>query len=105
MKIHKVQTIRSHAGLARFNATLDDDFTREIIRPIRSAFSWGPTQCVFRRDGRYFFWTERSQRVYEVWEVIDPEFLPADEADWDWKAIDAALAKNFPALAESAVPS
>jgi len=80
MTATKLQTIRSHAKLAQFMATLDadasNDGTAQMVGEIArtadlpaSRYSFGPSYTVFALNGAPVVIIETAHRVFEVWAV------------------------------------
>lgn len=74
--ITKIKTITSHAGYARFLATLtSEDPIGTIPRKIHTPYAYGPTHIVWALGDKQVFTAEVRHKRYEVWEVtgeLDP---------------------------------
>jgi hypothetical protein len=89
MSLTRIATIRSHAGLARFIATLSDEpvayLARVQVEEIPSPYRYSPVVAVYVRGEERVVWFETAHRRYEVFRVA-PELLSfaTEEEATEW---------------------
>lgn len=77
-----IKTITSHAGLARWLATVEDTeflVDRKVFAGIPSPYAYSPVKPVYVWNGKNVVWFETRHRRYEVFEV--PADAKLEEAE------------------------
>lgn len=90
-----LHTIRSHSGLARFMAGLENDgkivgyIARQAMIP--SPYAYSPVHNVYECGGRNVIIVETKHRNYEVFEVLAGEKIAKTEEELTPPAVAAAI--------------
>jgi hypothetical protein len=86
--LHRIKTINSHSGLARWLSEIDETGTwlaRVQIEEIPSPYSYSPTTPVYDWNGQKVVWFETRHKHYEIF-ALPAELLrfKTEDAAIDW---------------------